>query len=100
MKISKDKKDDPICGSAGCTQYKFPDAKPGHPIDYPVPNFGMDHDIKATEASIKQAEGSVDHVWKPTENKDGTWNVPTALAPRSLASLEDSPSCSSDDGSL
>jgi len=35
-------------------------------MNYPVPNLGMDHDIKATEASIKQAEGSVDHVWKPT----------------------------------
>jgi len=35
-------------------------------MNYPVPNLGMDHDITATEASIKQAEGSVDHVWKPT----------------------------------
>jgi len=26
-----------------------------YPIDYPVPNFGVDHDIIATEASIDQA---------------------------------------------
>jgi len=73
-------------------------------MDYPVPNFGVDHDIKATEASIKQAEGSVEHDWKPTQNADGTWNVPTAVqvggkvAPIALASKMDSPSCSSDDG--
>jgi len=30
---------DPICSSAGCTQYKAPEFKT-HPMDYFVPNFG------------------------------------------------------------
>ena len=58
----------------------------------------MDHDIIGTEASIKQAEGSVGHAWNPTENKNGGWNVPTALAPQALATMGDRPSCSTDDG--
>jgi len=35
---------DPICHSAGCTQYRAPDKKK-HPMNYYVPNFGMDSDI-------------------------------------------------------
>jgi len=37
---------DPICSSAGCTQYKRTPAPPGPPMDYPVPDFGVDIDIK------------------------------------------------------
>jgi len=37
---------DPHCSSAGCTQYLFPKSKEDdHPVDYFVPNFGMDKDI-------------------------------------------------------
>lgn len=36
---------DPICNSSGCTQYKHPKGKDKYPTDYPVPNFGVDHDI-------------------------------------------------------
>tara|TARA_B110000285_G_scaffold226539_1_gene286467 strand:+ start:809 stop:1069 length:261 start_codon:yes stop_codon:yes gene_type:complete len=36
---------DPICSSAGCTQYKAPEVKT-HPMDYFVPNFGVDHHIE------------------------------------------------------
>ena len=37
---------DPICNSAGCTQYKHPDPKTDNwPINYPVPNFGQDRVI-------------------------------------------------------
>jgi hypothetical protein len=46
---------DPICSSAGCTQYQFPKPK-GHPVDYPVPDFGIDHDIISTQSNIKKAE--------------------------------------------
>lgn len=35
---------DPICNSAGCSQYKHP-ASDKHPMNYFVPNFGMDSDI-------------------------------------------------------
>ena len=80
IQLEKDKnsKDDPICGSAGCTQYLHPPAKPGYPMDYFVPNFGVDHDIIHTENSAKQAEKQLGHNWTPTKNPDGTWNVPTA----------------------
>ena len=68
IKVTRDSgnRDDPICSSAGCDQYKHPKGGPGYPMDYPVPNFGMDHDIIGTKASIKQAEGSVEHTWTPT----------------------------------
>jgi hypothetical protein len=31
---------DPICSSAGCTEYEHPKKKKGYPMNYPVPNFG------------------------------------------------------------
>ena len=41
---------DPICSSAGCTQYKLPKGNKTEtwPKDYPVPNLGKDHDIIGT----------------------------------------------------
>ena len=39
---------DPVCSSAGCTQYLHPNEKPKYPIDYPVANHGPDHDISVT----------------------------------------------------
>jgi hypothetical protein len=33
---------DPICSSAGCTQYPHPSKDRGYKIDYFVPNFGAD----------------------------------------------------------
>ena len=47
---------DPICSSAGCTQYKQPEGPPQHPMDYFVPNFGMDkHDVLWTAEDEKVA---------------------------------------------
>ena len=40
-------KDDPICNSAGCTQYLHPH-KDGYPKDYFVADFGLDEDVKAS----------------------------------------------------
>ena len=54
---------DPICSSAGCAQYKQPAGPPQHPMDYFVPNFGMDKDILATEANEKVASALVGHAW-------------------------------------
>jgi len=54
---------DPICSSAGCSQYKQPEGPPSHPMDYKVPNFGMDHDILATETDEKVAAALVGHAW-------------------------------------
>ena len=46
---------DPICNSAGCTQYKTP-GKKGHPMNYFVPDFGMDTDIIDTMENMQSAE--------------------------------------------
>jgi hypothetical protein len=64
--------DDPICSSAGCTQYKHPEAPASHPMDYPVPNFGVDHDVKVSENSEKVASKLVGHKWdwKDTKARD------------------------------
>jgi len=54
---------DPICSSAGCSQYKQPEGPPQHPMDYLVPNFGMDHDILATKKDEEVASALVGHGW-------------------------------------
>ena len=58
---------DPICSSAGCEQYLHPQLPPElqHPIDYPVPNFGVDHGILDVHASIAAAEKQLNHKWEP-----------------------------------
>lgn len=44
--IHLDSLSDPICNSAGCTQYKHPDSTTQqYPINYFVPNFGMDRQV-------------------------------------------------------
>jgi hypothetical protein len=43
----QEQKSDPICSSAEPECWKSKD-KAGHPVDYFVPNFGLDHDIKTT----------------------------------------------------
>ena len=40
-----------------------------HPKDYPVPNFGVDHDIVTSNSNLKNAE-----------KKLGPWTVPASLA--------------------
>jgi hypothetical protein len=52
---------DPICSSAGCTQYKHKKKALGYKIDYGVPNFGRDHDINDNFASLATAEGMIGH---------------------------------------
>ena len=42
----------------------------GHPIDYFVPNFGIDNDIKATDKHIADSEKKLKHVWTPVKNGD------------------------------
>jgi len=67
-------KSDPICSSAGCTQFKHPEVE-SHPMDYFVPNFGQDQDIKNTLADEKVASKVVGKHWKfPTG--DDRWKNP------------------------
>ena len=58
---------DPICNSAGCTQYLHPESKDAlgpSDINYHVPHFGMDTDIRHSFEDLKIAEGIVGHQWK------------------------------------
>ena len=54
-------KSDPICSSAGCTQYAHAKAPLGYPIDYPVPSFGSDPEIDAVATSVSIAEAMHNH---------------------------------------
>lgn len=53
---------DPICSSAGCEKTKLKKAA-GYPMDYPVPNFGVDRDILTTHNSLDVAEGIRKRKW-------------------------------------
>lgn len=48
---------DPICSSAGCSQYKHKQPSLGYDINYPVPNFGEDRDITDSKNSLSLVEG-------------------------------------------
>ena len=57
---------DPICHSAGCTQYLHPkaDDKDKWPMNYFVPSFGKDRtDVLPTWNSLDVAERQLGHVW-------------------------------------
>lgn len=62
---------DPACSSAGCEQYKFPHEK-GHPMNYPVPDFGQDQDIRDTLRNEQIGSKMVGHKWqfKTAESKE------------------------------
>jgi len=55
---------DPICSSAGCTEYEHPKKKKGYPMNYPVPNFGQDQGVLDVNKSIQQAEKQTGIKWK------------------------------------
>jgi TfoX/Sxy family transcriptional regulator of competence genes len=61
---------DPICSSAGCTQYKHKKKGLGYDIDYFVPNFGADHLINQNHESLDWAEKSLGHHWVWKDDKD------------------------------
>jgi hypothetical protein len=55
--VQLDATSDPICGTGGCNQYGHGhDKRRGYDINYPVPNFGMDRDIKDSLANMPVAE--------------------------------------------
>jgi len=54
---------DPICNSAECSQYLHPKRKDAYPINYAVPDFGVDHDIKVTQTNNDAAgDFNPDHI--------------------------------------
>ena len=38
----------------------------GHPVDYYVPNFGVDREIQVNNANLNEAEQQVGHKWVVT----------------------------------
>lgn len=55
---------DPICSSAGCTQYKHPPSKEAdYPKNYGVPHFGMDREVQGSFEDLAVAEKIVGHTW-------------------------------------
>ena len=68
---------DPICNSSGCTQYLHPKSK-DYPMDYPVPNFGVDKDVLDTQAHEAAASEATGHTWTPVfDEETEKWIVPT-----------------------
>ena len=66
---------DPICSSAGCTQYEWPKPPPGPPMDYPVPDFGQDHDIEDSLDNERLASKMIGHQWKfKTAESKAKWH--------------------------
>ena len=65
-------KSDPICNSAGCTQYLHP-KKDDFKKNYFVPSFGRDHDINVNFNSLKVAEKQL-----------GKWDFPTGAEKRKI----------------
>lgn len=55
---------DPICSSAGCTQYKHPEPPKGHPMNYFVPDFGVDNEIINSMEDERVASTMLSHEWK------------------------------------
>ena len=55
-----------------------PTAPKSHPVDYFVPNFGQDVDIKEAQKHIKDAEVMLKHPWNPklAAKSDGPPSVP------------------------
>ena len=53
-----------------------------HPVDYPVANFGVDHDILATKASLDSTEDTLNHTWivkdKDLKKNEYPMNYPVA----------------------
>jgi hypothetical protein len=74
-----DESSDLICSTAGCDQYKHGGEKRrGYDINYPVPNFGMDRDIKDSLSNLPVAEKIVGENWSDfgTEASKERWSNP------------------------
>jgi hypothetical protein len=75
--VQTDIESDPICSSAGCTQYKHKKKPLGYKINYPVPNFGVDTDIIDNHASLELAESMKSHKLEMgTEASKAKWHNP------------------------
>jgi len=72
---------DPYCDQSGCrTDTMDPFTRWRAPKIPAVPDFGVDHDIKATQQHSENAEKQLNHKWDPKQDEDGNWVVPTDSA--------------------
>lgn len=78
-KVDLHTESDPICDSAGCSQYLFPKkpAEDDHPMNYFVPHFGKGPDVIQTWNSLETAEGMLDHKWTLDEEEQKPGPPPT-----------------------
>lgn len=67
---------DPICSSAGCTQYKHKKKGLGYDINYFVPHFGEDFDITESKKSLEKSEQMLGHKFDFPNKK---WKKPKAV---------------------
>ena len=64
----------------------------GHPVDYPVPNFGVDQDIANTQAHEAAAGTALGHTWTPEfDPVTATYVVPSVDAEFKLMQLNSDP---------
>ena len=61
VQLNSNIESDPICSSAGCTQYKHKKKELGYKINYFVPHFGADTEINESKASLVTAEAMLGH---------------------------------------
>jgi len=59
--------------------------KPDHPINYKVPNFGMDQDIADSFASESSTSTQLGHKWEPRQDANGYWVTPQPFDNRSYS---------------
>jgi len=77
VQLEADIESDPICHSAGCTQYKHKKKDPGYDMDYPVPDLGVDRDIQANHEDLAVAEGMLKHkLIMGTDESKKKWENP------------------------
>lgn len=62
VQLDSEIKSDPICSSAGCN-YASEKGPKTHPMNYFVPNFGKDKNVKETWSSLDWAERHRNHRW-------------------------------------
>lgn len=67
-------------GAAPWHNYNPSKQEVGHPIDYPVPNLGLDHEIRVTQGNLKLEEGLLKHNLNMGP-ADQIWNVNGQIKP-------------------
>jgi hypothetical protein len=79
---------DPICSSAGCN----PGGKTAYPMDYFVPNFGLDHDILISQAHEAELAAKL-HKLRDAARKEA--KAASAPPKATAVQLESDPNCNS-----